>query len=95
MTVHIGEATRWQAGQLWDRFYGKTDPNGVWKWQFLNKLERLGIIAAQGDVKTRPKRPTTTAALQGLFLYYKQDMLAAIAKAGQLLPDETSYEDQP
>jgi chaperone BCS1 len=98
MTVHIGEATRWQAGQLWDRFYGELDPNGRFKWQFLHNLEKLGIIAAQGlaqglaqgGVKTRPKRPTSTAALQGLFLYYKQDMRAAIAMAGQLLPEETS-----
>ncbi len=98
MTVHIGEATRWQAGQLWDRFYGELDPNGLFKRQFLHKLERLGIIAAQGlaqgAVKTRPKRPTSTAALQGLFLYYKQNMTAAIAMAGQLLPEETSYQHQ-
>lgn len=88
MTVRIGEATRWQASGLWDRFYGELDKKGIFKTQFLEKLENLGIIATETSLPARPEWPTSTAALQGLFLYNKGNMRGAIATAEQLLPEE-------
>lgn len=84
MTVRLGEATRYQASELWDRFYGEIDKVGTGKVRFLEKLEKLGIIQAQGDSPPDPKNMTSTAALQGLFLYNKDDMQGAIAMASGL-----------
>ncbi|KAL8709897.1 MAG: hypothetical protein Q9225_007385 [Loekoesia sp. 1 TL-2023] len=86
MTVRLGEATRYQAGELWDRFYGEIDKGGTGKARFLEKLEKLGIIQAQGDLPPDSKNMTSTAALQGLFLYNKDDMQGAIAMASGLKP---------
>lgn len=88
MTVRIGEATRWQAGMLWDRFYGELDNKGIFKAQFLDKLEKLGIVATENGSMIRPEQSTSTAALQGLFLYNKGNMDGAIAMAEKLLPEE-------
>lgn len=88
MTVRIGEATRWQASRLWDHFYGELDRKGIFKAQFLEKLEKLGIVAIEKGSKNRPERSTSTAALQGLFLYNKGNMNGAIAMAEQLIPEE-------
>lgn len=86
MTVRLGEATRYQAGELWDRFYGEIDERGRNKMRFLDKLERLGIIEAQESPLPDPSNMTSTAALQGLFLYNKDDMEGAIAMASGLKP---------
>ena len=88
MTVRIGEATRWQASRLWHRFYGEQDEHGVFARQFLAQLEALGIIdAEQGSQCARPERRTSTAALQGLFLYNKGDMRGAISMVHGLVQD--------
>ena len=89
LTCRLGEATRWQAGRLWDRFYGELDQQGRDKRQFLVRLEELGILASQDGKPVNPGRRTSTAALQGLFLYNKGDTKGAIATAHNLIPDES------
>lgn len=91
MTVRIGEATRWQASGLWDRFYGELDTDGIFKELFLGKLQTLGLIsAAESDdnienVGRFLHRQVSAAALQGLFLYNKGDMEGAISMAENLV----------
>lgn len=34
MAVRIGEATRYQVGEMWDRFYGAVDEGGKFKLSF-------------------------------------------------------------
>ena len=90
MTVRLGEATLWQAGMLWDRFYGELDPAGEYKREFLAQLGTLGIIdspEANGNVA---RQRTSTAALQGLFLYNKGNMRGAIDMASGLLPERSN-----
>ena len=87
MTLRLGEATRWQASLLWDRFYGEIDRDGVQKARFLEELERLGIIGPLNQGTAHADRLTSTAALQGLFLYNKEDMEGAIGMAQGLIPD--------
>lgn len=99
MTLRIGEATRWQASRLWHRFYGELDETGAFARQFLARLEALGIVdAEQGDGgggggRARPERRTSTAALQGLFLYNKGDMRGAISMVQGLVPESEREAD--
>ncbi|KAL8907310.1 MAG: hypothetical protein Q9207_001487 [Kuettlingeria erythrocarpa] len=86
MTVRLGEATRYQAGELWDRFYGEMDREGRNKSRFLGELERLGIVENAGGSLPDPREMTSTAALQGLFLYNKDNMEGAISMAVGLKP---------
>ena len=88
MTVRIGEATRWQAMALWDRFYGELDQQGIFKARFLERLQELGVIETENGRQVDAPRKTSTAALQGLFLYNKNDMEGAITMANHLLPGE-------
>ncbi len=92
MTVCLGEATRWQTGTLWDRFYGDLDRDGVFKARFLERLDELGILENEGGEQRGSARRTSTAALQGLFLYNKGDMEGAIAMAPGLLPEDLQPE---
>jgi len=87
MTVRIGEATRHQAAQMWDRFYGDIDEGRKGREKFLQKLEELGLIG-EGV-----RRHTSTAAIQGLFLFNKDNMEGAIAMAEGLVPQ--MYEPDP
>lgn len=73
MTVRLGEATRYQIEQLWDRFYAENDADGQGKKRFVQRAEELGLI-----------NTVSTAALQGLFLYNKGNMEGAIAMAENL-----------
>ncbi|TVY68993.1 Mitochondrial chaperone BCS1 [Lachnellula suecica] len=85
MTVRIGEATRYQAAAMWDRFYGDIDLDGNGRQRFLDKLEELDLVAGeQSDEKARLN--TSTAAIQGLFLFNKDNMDGAIAMAEGLIP---------
>ena len=86
MTVRLGEATRWQVEHLWDRFYGDLDDEAKWKARFLARLEQFGIIEDEHGEKTDVARRTSTAALQGLFLYNKGDMEGAVNMVEGLLP---------
>ncbi|EEP82406.1 mitochondrial chaperone BCS1 [Uncinocarpus reesii 1704] len=88
MTVRLGEATRYQAAQLWDRFYGEFEHSEVYREQFLEKLCKLGILGDEANRKPGSPKATSTAALQGLFLYNKENMAGAIAMAEGLLGDE-------
>ncbi len=93
MTVKLGEATRWQAGKLWDRFYGDLDGQGAFRAQFLVRLEQLGVVEAVDGIRGISGRSISTAALQGLFLYNKDDVEGAIAMAQDLLPREVANDD--
>lgn len=106
MTVRIGEATRWQASGLWDRFYGELDTDGIFKELFLGKLQTLGLISVAeldddiGNVGSFPhsrNRHVSAAALQGLFLYNKGDMKGAISMVENLVVRvaEVSQETSP
>lgn len=75
MTVKLGEATDYQVGQLWDRFYAERDPDGTLKRSFQEKLRSLGLL---GKV--------STAALQGLFLFNKEDAESALRMVEGLAP---------
>lgn len=87
MTVRLGDATRYQVGELWDRFYGELDAEGTFKALFIARLEELGIVEdGQGRLRD-PRLRTSTAALQGLFLYHKGDMEGAVGMAEGLLPE--------
>lgn len=87
MTVRLGDATRYQVGELWDRFYGELDAQEAFKALFVARLEELGIVEdGQGRLRD-PRLRTSTAALQGLFLYHKGDMEGAVGMAEGLLPE--------
>ena len=87
MTVHLGNATRWQVEKFWDRFYGDLDTEGKWRGRFLHRLEDLKIIPRPLETISTAKYATSTAALQGLFLYNKGNMEGALAMALGLLPE--------
>ena len=101
MTVRIGEATAYQAAQMWDRFYGDIDTDGAGRVRFLQRLRELGLVDAEGgsgktadaSTSTVPRRHTSTAAIQGLFLFNKNDMEGAINMAEGLIPRQ--YEPEP
>jgi len=93
MTVHIGEATRYQAAEMWDRFYGDIDKNGEGREQFLERLHHLGLIANEQGVTHGIKLRTSTASIQGLFLFNKDNMDGAIEQAEGLIP--RIYELEP
>ncbi|KAI1491635.1 BCS1 N terminal-domain-containing protein [Biscogniauxia mediterranea] len=84
MMVRIGEATRYQAAQMWDKFYGDVDVDGTNRERFLAKLDALGFFSDAKDGK--PPLRTSTAAIQGLFLFNKNDMEGAISMAEGLIP---------
>ncbi|KAL4810010.1 BCS1 N terminal-domain-containing protein [Aspergillus unguis] len=86
MTVRIGELTRSQVTSLWERFYGNLDTDGSHQKAFLEKLQGLGLIEDENGHKADKSRSTSAAALQGLFLYNKENMEGAIAMAEGLIP---------
>ena len=88
MIVQIGEVTRWQADKLWDRFYGELDPKGSHKARFLTRMEQSGLITGETGQRQPLHHRTSTAALQGLFLYNKASMEGAINMVGNLLPEQ-------
>ncbi|KAI0025405.1 BCS1 N terminal-domain-containing protein [Xylariomycetidae sp. FL0641] len=90
MMVRIGEATRYQAGQMWDRFYGDIDTNGVYRERFLVRLDELGLFREDTETESFPR--TSTAAIQGLFLFNKNDMEGAISMAQHLIPPKLEAE---
>ncbi|KAF6784037.1 hypothetical protein CSOJ01_15805 [Colletotrichum sojae] len=91
MVMRIGEATRYQAGQMWDRFYGEFDKDGSGRERFLARLDELGLFGeGTGEAAGRH---TSTAAIQGLFLYNKGDMQGAIDMAEGLIPRKYEAED--
>lgn len=93
MTVRIGEATRYQAAEMWNRFYGDIDVDGSGRERFLDRLQSLGLISDPMGFVNGVKIRTSTAAIQGLFLFNKDDMDGAIAMAEGLIPK--IYEPEP
>ncbi|TQB70198.1 hypothetical protein MPDQ_000801 [Monascus purpureus] len=91
MTVRLGEVTRYQVACLWDRFYGELDPTGSRRQRFLERLQELGLIEDENGEKADKPRSTSAAALQGLFLYNKDNMDGAIAMAHALT--QTVYDE--
>lgn len=84
MTVRLGAVTRYQVGCLWDRFYGDLDNTGAYRQTFLKRLEELGIIEDENGSQADRSKTTSAAALQGLFLYNKDNMEGAISTAEAL-----------
>ena len=93
LTVRLGEATRYQVMELWDRFYGELEESEAGKQRFLEKLTALGIIGEKEGMRPQPGRATSAAALQGLFLFNKGNMEGAIATAEGLVPELVERED--
>jgi chaperone BCS1 len=73
MTVRLGEASEWQVGQMWERFYAHHDLDGSKKHLFMAKAKQFGLFDQ-----------VSTASLQGLFLYNKDDADGAINMVEQL-----------
>lgn len=90
--MRIGEATRFQAAQMWDRFYGDVDHDGSGQQRFLARLDELGLFGVAPDGQPS-NRHTSTAAIQGLFLFNKNDMEGAINMAEGLIPKKFEAED--
>lgn len=81
MTVRLGEATEYQMEQLWDRFYAEFDAGGQAKQRFMAKAKELGLVDT-----------VSTAALQGLFLYNKDDVEGAISMVEGLTAGRKQHE---
>jgi mitochondrial chaperone BCS1 len=81
MTVHLGNATEGQMERLWDRFYAAYDADGAGKRRFLSRANELGLVSN-----------VSTAALQGLFLYNKDDVEGAIRMVDELAPQRLEAE---
>jgi chaperone BCS1 len=89
---HLGQATRYQAAMMWDRFYGDVDVDGAGRQRFLDRLDELAMFGSEEDAVRRAPAPVpapapstiSTAAIQGLFLLNKTDMDAAIGMAESL-----------
>ena len=88
LTVRLGEATRYQVEQLWDRFYGELEDSAKNRQVFCEKLSSLGVIDIYKGQQS--SRGTSTAALQGLFLDNKGNMEGAIISAERLVTSPTS-----
>ncbi|KPI44284.1 Mitochondrial chaperone BCS1 [Cyphellophora attinorum] len=84
MTVYLGNASVYQIQQLWKRFYDDVDPDGVHRQKFLETLQAQGMLRV--DESGASASDVSPAAIQGLFLYNKDNPLGAIEMAGQLLP---------
>lgn len=78
MTVRLGEATEHQIEGIWDRFYADVDVSGEAKHRFMARIKELGLANS-----------VSTAALQGLFLYNKDDVEGAIKMLDGLSTDHT------
>ncbi|KAI9885929.1 MAG: hypothetical protein M1823_002255 [Watsoniomyces obsoletus] len=85
MAVRLGDASRWQVEQLWDRFYGELDRDGSAKHRFLQCLEQLGVVEDETGHRRGDGPTTSVAALQGLFLFNKGNMQGAIDMAPGLI----------
>jgi mitochondrial chaperone BCS1 len=83
MTVRLGDATRHQVERLWDRFYGDSDGSEKLKQLFCERLHQLGLL--KPETHTTVKQSVSTAALQGIFLYNKNNMEGAISMADLLV----------
>lgn len=87
LPIRLGNATTYQISTLWDRFYGDMREDSLIasqkKDKLLGRLVEAGILS---DLKDDTESTTSTAALQGLFLFNKDNPDGAIAMAWQLAP---------
>lgn len=90
MTVHLGHATVYQIEQLWNRFYEDMDIDGALREQFLSTLRAHNILAAASTTTT-----LSPAAIQGLFLYNKDNPHGAIDMSAQLAPTQPPTSQPP
>lgn len=88
MMVRLGQLTRWQTERLWNRFYEELDAQGVFQARFIERLEQYGFIESEHGERKDVERSLSAAALQGLFLYNKDNPEGAISMARTLLPEE-------
>lgn len=86
MTVRIGEVSRYQAMELWNRFYGDEEESATYQHRFMARLADLGLVPDVDGRSRGRRRYTSAAALQSLFLYNKGDMQGAISMADHLAP---------
>ncbi|KAI6758905.1 hypothetical protein HG531_014045 [Fusarium graminearum] len=93
LMLRIGEATRYQAEKMWDRFYGDIDKDHSGRERFLSRLEELGLFGV-GPNGEPSNRHTSTAAIQGLFLFNKNDTQGAIDMAEGLIPRKFEASDE-
>ncbi|PNP78112.1 hypothetical protein FNYG_08575 [Fusarium nygamai] len=93
LMLRIGEATHFQAAQMWDRFYGDVDKDHSGRERFLSRLQELGLFGVGPDGKPS-NRQTSTAAIQGLFLFHKDNMEGAINDADGLIPRKFEASDE-
>lgn len=77
MTIRLGEATEWQIAEMWNRFYAHHDLDGSKKERFMARAREFGLPDT-----------VSTAALQGLFLYNKDDAEGAIDMVEHLAPKQ-------
>ena len=79
MAVKVAEASRWQAAELWDRFYGTFDGHETYRAKFLQRLTDFGFVReSRNSALTAERAGASMAALQGLFLYNKDNMVGAV-----------------
>ncbi|PKS11797.1 hypothetical protein jhhlp_001090 [Lomentospora prolificans] len=93
----IGEATTYQATQMWDRFYGDVDADHKGREMFLAKLHGLGLLRDSNSTRVEAedvaaeRRCTSPAAIQGLFLMNKENMMGAIEMAEEYFTAEEGH----
>ena len=93
MTVEVGNASRWQAEKLWERFFAERDEDGAAKRRFLQRLDEFGLIPSVNVEHGAMNIGVSMAALQGLFVYNKDDMEGAIALVSELVPKQHSDQE--
>ncbi|KAI9716057.1 MAG: hypothetical protein M1828_000468 [Chrysothrix sp. TS-e1954] len=74
LTVKLGDATLFQAEQLWDRFFRQSDSDRRLRAQFVSKMQELDLVDR-----------VSTATLQGVFLFNKTDPEGAIRSLQELV----------
>lgn len=83
MTVKLDNATESQTAHMWDRFYKDRDADGKLKAQFLDKMTERGFLGK-----------LSTAKLQGLFLFNKDNAHGAIDGMDMLFTKHPVAEDR-
>lgn len=86
MSVRIGEPSEHQVRELFRRFYTAQDSEGRLEKQFVEKLRRMGVMV-DASAGVAGARRTSVAALQGLFLYNKDDPKGALNMAERLVEE--------
>ncbi|RAL65108.1 hypothetical protein DID88_001214 [Monilinia fructigena] len=87
MIERIGEATRYQAAEMWDRFYGDVDKDGTGKIAIFVKIGEIRACLRTKKAKRLSQSSIRVmAAIQGLFVFNKDNMEGAIDMVEGLIP---------